>query len=358
MEFTSDTISRFHHLANIFPLMTDEEFAGLCASIEKNGLLQPIWVYQDEIIDGRNRYYACLETGTELRFRRWNGDGSLINFIIGLNLDRRHLNESQRAMVAARLANMRSGTRTDLAPIGTRSDDAPENKYVSQSEAAAMLNVSRRSLTRAAKVQKNAYPKIAEQVEQGEISVSRAEKISALPIERQKQIAKRGGKALVDKKSRTKIKKIISKARSISDLCLLCNPEIEITDESFIVFLRALKVRTGARYGRYCQAMIEDIQDSQIAGQTDQIYDSLLEAIDSGLHTLSELGKATGFEKEILLHLLELMADNNIVEPVTQGGKTAMARGSRKTLWMRVPEAAAPSEDELDDFIANLAAEF
>jgi len=52
-------------------------------------------------------------------------------------LKRRHLNESQRAMIAAKLANMEQGERTDFAPIGAK---------LSQPEAAKMLNVSRRSV--------------------------------------------------------------------------------------------------------------------------------------------------------------------------------------------------------------------
>jgi hypothetical protein len=54
-----------------------------------------------------------------------------------------HLDESQRAMVAARLANMKQGARTDLAPIGAMSD----------AKAAKMLSVGRASVERAKTVQ-------------------------------------------------------------------------------------------------------------------------------------------------------------------------------------------------------------
>jgi hypothetical protein len=61
---------------------------------------------------------------------------------IDKNVNRRHLDESQRAMVAGRIADMRQGERTDLAPNGAKS----------QSHAAARLNVSRRNVQRAHKV--------------------------------------------------------------------------------------------------------------------------------------------------------------------------------------------------------------
>jgi hypothetical protein len=56
-----------------------------------------------------------------------------------MNLKRRHLNESQRAMIAAKLANMPHGG-------DRKSDQAANLPLVSQSAAAEMLNVSDRSI--------------------------------------------------------------------------------------------------------------------------------------------------------------------------------------------------------------------
>ena len=58
--------------------------------------------------------------------------------VVSLNLTRRHLDTSQRAMVAAKLANMQKG----------RPSKTTENSVVSisQPEAANLLNVSRESV--------------------------------------------------------------------------------------------------------------------------------------------------------------------------------------------------------------------
>ncbi len=67
-------------------------------------------------------------------------------------------------MIAGRLANMRSGTRTDLASIEARSH--------SQTEAAKLLNVSRSSVQRAKIVLQHGTPEEIKSVEQGEAAVS------------------------------------------------------------------------------------------------------------------------------------------------------------------------------------------
>ena len=89
---------QYHEVANIFPLMQGDEFEELKSDIKANGLLEPIWLHYDgSIIDGRNRYRACIETEVEPKFRTWNGEGSLVSFVVSMNLHRRHMNSGQRA---------------------------------------------------------------------------------------------------------------------------------------------------------------------------------------------------------------------------------------------------------------------
>lgn len=93
----------FHPLANVFPLMEGDAIAELATSIKENGLRDAITVYEGKILDGRNRYRACELIGQEPRTEHFNG-GDPIAFVVDKNLKRRHLNESQRAMCAAKLA--------------------------------------------------------------------------------------------------------------------------------------------------------------------------------------------------------------------------------------------------------------
>ncbi len=165
----------FHEVANIFPLMTNDELDELADDIKREGLLHPITLHEGKILDGRNRYIACLRIDVEPRYEEWKNGGSPVAYVISENLKRRHLDESQRSMIATKLANMNEGHPT--APIGA----------VSQSEAASMLNISRRSVQRAKTVVQLGIPELQEAVTQGEVSVSKAAEIARQPAEEQKE---------------------------------------------------------------------------------------------------------------------------------------------------------------------------
>lgn len=171
-----------HDIANIFPEMGGAEFASLCADIKANGLREAIWLYQGAVIDGRHRMRACAEVGVNCYTKTYAGDDPL-KFAVSLNLHRRHLDSSQRAMVAARLANMKVG--------GDRVSEHSANlqNAVSQSQAADLLNVSTRSVAAAARVQEEAPAEVIRAVDRGDMSVSLAAQVTELPNDDQELIA-------------------------------------------------------------------------------------------------------------------------------------------------------------------------
>src|SRR5262245_56882290 len=90
-----------HPYADLFPLMTAEELDALAADIRANGLRKPIVLLEGKILDGRNRYKACLIAGVEPRFEDYTGDDPL-GYVNSENIARRHLTPGQRAMIAAK----------------------------------------------------------------------------------------------------------------------------------------------------------------------------------------------------------------------------------------------------------------
>lgn len=171
----------FHKYANLFPLMSDEEHQALVTSILENGLEDPIVTLEGRILDGRNRYTACVKAGVEPCFTEYQRDNPL-GFVIRKNMHRRHLDESQRAMVAASLANLEDGQRADQAAA---SIDAPA---VSQTEAACNFGVGRASVQRAKKVRDRGVPGLVKAVEAGDLTVSVAAKIAEQGADAQRDI--------------------------------------------------------------------------------------------------------------------------------------------------------------------------
>lgn len=189
----------FHEVANIFPLMNEQDYEALKSDIASNGLLEPIVVHRGLVVDGRQRYRACKELGIEPQTREWDEKGSLLNFVVSMNLHRRHLTTSQRAMLAADLkplfeqeARARQGARTDL------SSTIPDRERGKASEhAARLVNVSPRSVESASRIKEQGIPALADAVKKGDLSVALAAIIADLPESKQKGVISLQNKRLM-----------------------------------------------------------------------------------------------------------------------------------------------------------------
>jgi hypothetical protein len=69
---------------------------------------EPIVIFEGKILDGRNRYKACELANVEPIYRPYFGDDPL-EYVVSLNLHRRHLTTSQKAMVAVEITNLKQG---------------------------------------------------------------------------------------------------------------------------------------------------------------------------------------------------------------------------------------------------------
>lgn len=196
-----------HPVANIFPVMDEAEYAGLVADIRANGLREPIWLHQGQIIDGRNRYRACRSLGIEPLTRTWDGKGSLVAFVVSLNIHRRHLTSGQRAIVALDIEQMLAteakqrqraagGDRgnqhtTKPKPVAAVEPKAKTSAAVveripqapkpspkptedkARTQAAKLLGVNDRYVQDAKKIQQQA-PELLEKVKAGELTLPQA----------------------------------------------------------------------------------------------------------------------------------------------------------------------------------------
>jgi hypothetical protein len=158
--------------------MGEADFAALVADIKANGQRLPIVVYEDQVLDGWHRYRACQQLGITPKTHEWcplHAGADPVAFVLSLNLQRRHLTESQRAMVAAELATLeRGGDRR--SPKFKGSPDPLKKKASSSSiEAAAKkLDVSPASVKRAKTVLKHGTPGLVNDVKTGKVPVKTA----------------------------------------------------------------------------------------------------------------------------------------------------------------------------------------
>lgn len=170
-----------HPAADAFPLMRGQAFRNLVDSIKRNGIRRRGVLFQGRILDGRNRALAALELGAKMAWESYEGDEPIREIVI-LNIDRRHLNESQRAMAANRLAALKPGTNR-------KANSGQLAGVPSQAEAAALLNVSERAIRRAREVLETGTPEVIAAVDCGDMTVSAAAELVKLPVERQRELA-------------------------------------------------------------------------------------------------------------------------------------------------------------------------
>jgi len=185
---------QFHEFANLYPLMQGAEFDDLCASIKKSGLLHEITLFEDKILDGRNRYNACIQAGITPKYKHYNGlttpDG-LLDYVRNENEQRRHLNGGQLAVIGISADELLQR----LFAEAKERQKAHGNQYVSiekttsavvqkvaqpngektRDKLAKMFNTNRQYIQDAFKI-KAERPDLLEKVKEGEITIQEAKR--------------------------------------------------------------------------------------------------------------------------------------------------------------------------------------
>jgi hypothetical protein len=179
---------QFHPLADMFPMMRSDELASLAVDMQGNGQKEDILLLDGKILDGRNRYRAGQEADIKLRFRQVTGADAKnpMALVNSLNLERRHLDASQRSLIGAKLADLAQG----------KHEDSGKTAKTTQKEAAKAVGVSVASLKHGKAVNDKAVPEVQEAVKSGKLAVHKGAKLAKLPKQKQTKIAKGGVKAM------------------------------------------------------------------------------------------------------------------------------------------------------------------
>jgi hypothetical protein len=166
----SKTTYPIHPFAELFPYHDGESYWDIRNSIKKHGQKVPCVLWQDDrgkvwLADGRRRLNACNDLEIEPKCEFFCGtEAELLQNVLALNLHRRHLGESERAMVAAKVSKLPDGVHKN-----GRSVNLPT---MTQPEAATALNVSVKSVRDARVVHEEGTEQERKAVEIGKASVS------------------------------------------------------------------------------------------------------------------------------------------------------------------------------------------
>lgn len=175
---------KVHPVASIFPMGSADEFAGLKADIAEHGVRECIVFQGGVLIDGRNRMAAMIALGIDWKCYagELEPDTDAVAYIVSHNIHRRHLDASQRALIAAEIrdtfdeqgrqrrnAKLKQGGES---PVVANSPQRGNKR--SRDAAGEMLNVSGRSVDRATKVLESGDDKLISDVKAGDVSISAA----------------------------------------------------------------------------------------------------------------------------------------------------------------------------------------
>jgi ParB-like chromosome segregation protein Spo0J len=169
--------------ASLVPKLSPEKFESLRQSIkEANGLSYPIIVNQDGIIlDGHHRYKACQELGIEPNTiaKEFSDKLEEQDFVIDCNLNRRHLNDFQKAELALKSKPMLEAIAKRNESLGGKGDRNLTPLGRVNDRIGKRAGVSRDTVIKVEKILKNkrVSDEIKEDLRSGKLSINKVYKM-------------------------------------------------------------------------------------------------------------------------------------------------------------------------------------
>lgn len=202
------------HKFNIFPAAKAEDYNRLRDDICDNGYdsKQPIIIYEGQVLDGWNRWTACVELKINPPTCQFNGDESEAIGLVMRTNKRRNLNSGQWATIAVEADDIMVAVKAKRGRPEKEQIIAPLSKdqRCTNHKAAQLFNTNRNYVNQAAKIKK-AAPEVFERVKAGKMTMQDAAKaVRAIPTEpwlddeKERKHKVESGKAVVANSSRDK----------------------------------------------------------------------------------------------------------------------------------------------------------
>jgi len=156
---------------DLVPTLSKEEFAQLESSIQTNGLYLPIVINEENIIlDGYHRFKICDKSGIQIKTILRTFENKLLEkkFVILCNLDRRHLNDFQKAELGKPLLEINQELAKKNMSKGGKGEsiDSPLGRVTDHT--AKQIGISGKSFERSLKIIDKAPEDVKEKLRAGE----------------------------------------------------------------------------------------------------------------------------------------------------------------------------------------------
>jgi hypothetical protein len=193
------------------------------------------------VLDGRNRLKACRLAGVTPKFIQWHGHGSPVEWVVSMNLMRRHLSSSQRAVVALDLLPLLEKEAKDRQQFSRSIRQSSAKKCADQSHngkasevAARITRTNARYVEAAKSIQKQA-PELLDQIRNGKVKIPEATALAKEPPSKRGRMLRdmengsrkpvygfRGAKGCVEDPRSNKVKTPAGVSQFLHDIISAC----------------------------------------------------------------------------------------------------------------------------------------
>lgn len=200
----------FHPAAAIYELLEDDDLSDLAASIRVHGLKEAVKTLDGKIIDGRNRYRACLLSGVTPDYESVTlAKGELpADYVFTVNDQRRHLDHDARSLAAAKYKKQAASEAKERQKVAGKEHGRGKQKLVApapqaiargpaaRDEAAAKFDVGAKSVDAAEHVLDKGSAKLQDALKKKAVSLKTAARLAKCPKKVQDEALAQGPKAI------------------------------------------------------------------------------------------------------------------------------------------------------------------
>ena len=301
-----------HPYCLLFPIADEITLAGMTEDIRNNGQREAITIYKGQVADGKNRLISCKRAGVEPRYEEYDGDEKgLFRLVVSKNAKRRHMTQSQKALIAARMSTNGNVEGATLHP----------DRSFTRSEVAKLLCVSERYVKFAAKLLREAkdLPELIAKVEQGKKSLERALK-ECIPSKPKVQDERKENVPRPKKNVPEQLTNADSRAKSANK---------SVSDQSDNVVVQSDNTVEGDTSGEVDTMPTEEVTEPNVLPEHDKAPEkTLIEQMNEAFATLNKVLQTLPLEeyKELFNHRNKLCDNINkrykaLQEQAKQKGK-------------------------------------